>query len=127
MDSSPVPYSLYERMYEKAVANEDLNKAGGEFYMIQANLPDSWPKYRSGNGEGIWAIIDEPDLDKWHRNVSTGTFFAVPCVMSVYFPGWSMSLIDQQKSLITPVEFEFRGEKRPVLNRKTLETLIGKR
>jgi len=126
MDSTPIPFKQYAHMYDKAVENEDLTRDGGEFYMIQANLPRDWASYHSGNGEGIWVVIDDETRKTWNSDKADGTFYAIPCVMSVYYPQLSRKLVDTKKELLTPLEFEYRGAKRPVLVKRTLEGLIGK-
>jgi hypothetical protein len=115
-----VPFAQYEMMYDKS--RNEL----GEWHMIKANIPRDWASYRSNNGEGIWLIIDDEDKRKYDADASEGTFYGILCVPCTYHPQLITRIVDQQKREITPLEFEWRGAKRPVLAKKELEQLIGR-
>jgi len=93
-------------MHEKLAAKE-LDALAKKHSYIKINLPEDIQSYRQGNGEGVWAVVLEPeDLAKYKNNASSGQFIAVACSDSFYFPG---EIVCGSKVLC-----EFRGEKRPM-------------
>lgn len=72
---------------------------------IKVNFPLTESDFNSGNGEGMWVLVD-PETKKAHdEDAAGGTYFGVLDNDSVYYPGLDHG---------TVVPFEMRGEKRPV-------------
>jgi len=57
MDNRPYTATEWER-----IANEAIN-APGDYFLTKGNLPPTWPKYYSGNGEGMFLMIDRATND----------------------------------------------------------------
>lgn len=73
---------------------------------FKLNLPPSFDEYRSGNGEGIWAVAASAADNKLARgNSEDKQFEAYLCNYSTYYPHMSFG---------TRVLCETRGEYRPV-------------
>ena len=93
-------------MREK-ISSEELDALAKKHDYIKVNLPENMGSYQQGNGEGIWAVVLDPeDLAKYKVNASSGQFIAVACNDSFYYPG---EIVCGSKVLC-----EFRGEKRPM-------------
>jgi hypothetical protein len=72
---------------------------------IKVNLPDSAESYKSGHGEGVWAVVDDQTFVK-HSNNENGISFAMILNDSLYYPGIDIGFV---------VPIELRGDKRPVV------------
>lgn len=74
--------------------------------LIKINLPSNEESYKSGNGEGCWALVDEQTKAD-HDNDKTGSGYeAILDNNSVYYTGLNAG---------TKVPIEMRGEYRPVV------------
>lgn len=72
---------------------------------IKVNFPLTEEEYISGNGEGMWVLVD-PETKKAHdEDASGGRHFGVLDNDSVYYP-------DLKHGTVFP--FEMRGNSRPV-------------
>lgn len=72
---------------------------------IKINLPANEEAYQSGNGEGVWVLVEE-DAKKAYDNDESGSIYSgILDNDSVYFP-------ELKHGATIPVEM--RGEKRPV-------------
>ncbi len=92
-------------MKEKLTITE-LDKLVKQHKYIRLNLPDTIGRYNSGNGEGIFAVIAEPeDREKYDKDQLGGQFFAYSCSDSFYYPDIHCGDL---------ILAEFRGVNRPV-------------
>lgn len=73
--------------------------------LIKVNLPRDKESYSSGNGEGIWVVVEETVKQAYDENKSDILTCGVLANDSCYYP----SLKCGKK-----IEFELRGENRPV-------------
>ena len=101
-------------------------KDGLDYYLVKGNLPKNWDTYHSGNGEGIWFVVDQRDKRELDRNRAEGTFYALLTQVSVYHPDLNLDVFNPGNPTTRPLLLEFRGTFRPVLARSELEVLIGK-
>ena len=63
---------------------EELIEAGKLFKL---NLPSKFEDFQSGNGEGIWAVVDDPDLQqRLDDDEVIEQFVAYAANNSVYYP-----------------------------------------
>ncbi|MBI4152173.1 hypothetical protein HY495_00550 [Candidatus Woesearchaeota archaeon] len=106
---------------EEAIADE-----GPTYFLIKGNLPDTWKKYHSGNGEGIWFAVDQETKEKLDQDKTGGDFYALLTQGSVYHPQLNGELFNPNIPKTRPLLLEFRGAFRPVLARSELEALIGR-
>ena len=75
-------------------------------YYIKVNLPETENDYKDGNGECVWALVDDT-CKKAYDNDSDGcTFIGILCNGSIYYPHLAHGMA---------VVIEMRGEKRPVV------------
>ncbi len=119
MDNRPYTATEWER-----IADEAIN-APRDYFLTKGNLPSTWAKYYSGNGEGMFLMIDRATNDDLVRGKRDGTFYGLLNEASVYHPALNEVVFDFATKMCKPVLFEFRGSNRPVLARSVLEQLIG--
>lgn len=92
-------------MKEKLTMTE-LDVLAKKHKLVRLNLPDTIENYKSGNGEGIFAVIPEKeDQEKYDADHSDGQFFAYSCSDSFYYPNIHCGDL---------ILAEFRGSKRPI-------------
>ena len=72
---------------------------------IKVNLPASSEAYESGNGEGVWVLVDPRTKKAYDSDATGGVYFGILDNDSVYYPGLNHG---------EPIPFEMRGDKRPV-------------
>ena len=97
----------------KKTIPEDMD---GEDFLV--NLPRNWPSYKSGNGEGVWAVaLKEEDYAQYTSISDNGTMEVMLLNDSIHYSKLKWGTI---------VEAEHRGDKRPVLDKKTLTYLFEK-
>lgn len=72
---------------------------------IKVNLPASSEAYESGNGEGVWVLVDPRTKEAHDSDATGGVYFGILDNDSVYYPGLNHG---------EPIPFEMRGDKRPV-------------
>ncbi|MBS3169711.1 hypothetical protein J4210_04460 [Candidatus Woesearchaeota archaeon] len=115
-------YSIDEwtQIYEEAIDN------GPTYFLIKGNLPRTWQKYHSGNGEGIWFAVDRETKERLEQDKTGENFYALLTQKSVYHPKLNIELFNPNIPETRPLLLEFRGAFRPVLARSELEALIGK-
>lgn len=73
---------------------------------IKVNLPADRESYESGNGEGVWVLVDDATKAAHDADVPSGTFHGTLDNDSWYWPGLSHG---------DEIIFEMRGENRPVV------------
>lgn len=74
---------------------------------IMVNLPPEERDYLSGNGEGVWVLVDEETLEAYNRNSDDKNFVGILDNDSIYYPGLRAGML---------IPFEMRGEYRPVVD-----------
>ena len=72
---------------------------------IKVNFPRNNENYISGNGEGMWVIVDDETEKKYSDNEKGTLCFGTLDNDSTYYPELKAG---------TKVTFELRGENRPV-------------
>jgi len=72
---------------------------------IKVNLPLTEEDYQSGNGEGVWVIVDNKTKADYYHDAYGPGFVGMLANDSFYYPGLCCG---------DSVEFEMRGDKRPV-------------
>jgi hypothetical protein len=72
---------------------------------IQVNFPDTEENFKSGNGEGMWVLVDKETKRAYDADATGGSYKGVLDNNSWYYPGLTVG---------TVVPFEMRGEHRPV-------------
>ncbi len=118
MEQITVSAVQYQEMFDIA------ERGDGDYHFIKGNLPDSWEKYGSGNGEGIWIVVDSETKRAHDADKGEGTFFAFLANHSIYHPELNVKALNAQEMTATSIPFEFRGSSRPVLAKKVLEELL---
>lgn len=83
---------------------------------IKVNLPASSEAYESGNGEGVWVLVDPRTKEAHDSDTTGGVYFGILDNDSVYYPGLNHG---------EPIPFEMRGDKRPVTPIAWLEEWKG--
>lgn len=83
---------------------------------IKVNLPASPEAYESGNGEGVWVLVDPRTKEAHDSDATGGVYFGILDNDSVYYPGLNHG---------EPIPFEMRGDKRPVTPIAWLEEWQG--
>ena len=83
---------------------------------IKVNLPASSEAYESGNGEGVWVLVDPRTKEAHDSDTTGGVYFGILDNDSVYYPGLNHG---------EPIPFEMRGDKRPVTPIAWLEEWQG--
>lgn len=73
---------------------------------IKVNLPSNKGNYKSGNGEGCWALVDDETKEAYDNDVESGEYKAILDNDSFYYPG----LLAGKE-----IPIEMRGEFRPVV------------
>ena len=87
----------------------------GEYY-VKVNLPGDRDSYESGNGEGVWAVVDEETCRAYDAEADGGSYRGILANDSIYYPGLNCG---------TEISFEMRGEMRPVVDIDWLESNYG--
>ena len=75
-------------------------------YYIKVNLPETENDYKDGNGEGVWALVDDTCKKAYDNDSDCCTFIGILCNDSIYYP---------YMTYVTAVVIEMRGERRPVV------------
>jgi len=101
-----------EKISEKKVAN-----LGDSIGYFKLNLPNDETSYISGNGEGVWAVVDDKELKEKISNDKVDVFEAYIANDSVYYPG----LVCGSK-----VQAEVRKGRRPVAVFSDLQEELSK-
>lgn len=83
---------------------------------IKVNLPASSEAYESGNGEGVWVLVNEHVKAAYDRDATGGYYFGILDNDSCYWPG-----LDHGAA----IPFEMRGKNRPVVPYKWLAEWQG--
>lgn len=81
-----------------------MNERMNEKY-IKVNLPSDQAGYASGNGEGVWVIVDQETYHLYHNDHSGGTFSGTLANDSLYYPELKYG---------DAILFTMRGESRAV-------------
>ena len=74
---------------------------------IKVNIPLTEEDYRSGNGEGVWVEVDQKTKAAHDRDAIGSGYQGILANDSLYYPDLSCGDM---------IEFEMRGEKRPVVS-----------
>lgn len=74
-------------------------------HYIKINLPETQEDFISGNGEGVWVLVDDETKAAYDKDVVGGCYFGILDNDSIYWP----NLVHGTK-----VRFEMRGQYRPV-------------
>ena len=92
---------------EVALTNNDINRLKMTInpYHIKVNLPSSKEKYESGNGEGVWVIIDETTKKDYDSDITGGIYHGILDNDSFDYPRLKCG---------SYIRFEMRGNNRPV-------------
>lgn len=77
-----------------------------ELHHIRVNVPETREKYESGNGEGMWVVVDAATKDAHDAHIEGGIYEGVLDNDSWYWHGLDHG---------TVINFEMRGEHRPVV------------
>lgn len=72
---------------------------------IKVNFPADFQSYETGNGEGMWVLVDDATYEAHQTDVAGGVFKGTLDNDSIYYPGLNHG---------AEVSFEMRGDKRPV-------------
>lgn len=72
---------------------------------IKVNFPLTAEDFATGNGEGMWVLVDKETKEAHDKDVSGGEWVGILDNDSVYFPGLNHGEV---------VRFEMRRWKRPV-------------
>lgn len=72
---------------------------------IKVNFPDTAESFKSGNGEGMWVLVDAETKAAHDNDASGGVYVGILDNDSVYFPDLVCGSV---------VKFEMRGKYRPV-------------
>ena len=72
---------------------------------IKVNFPLTAEDFASGNGEGMFVLVDQKTKNAYDKDISGGRWVGILDNDSIYFPGLKAGAI---------VQFEMRGENRPV-------------
>lgn len=73
---------------------------------IKVNMPETFEDYISGNGEGVWALVDAACKKAHDSDSSEGTYIGIICNNSIYYPRMRYGMA---------VVIEMRGSNRPVV------------
>lgn len=79
---------------------------------IKVNIPLTEENYLSGNGEGVWVEVDEATREAYDKDATGAGYKGILANDSLYYPGLGCGDV---------VEFEMRGECRPVVSLAFLE------
>lgn len=83
---------------------------------IKVNLPSNEESYKSGNGEGCWALADEEVKAAYDNDEKEGDYTVILDNDSFYYPGLMAG---------TKIPIEMRGTNRPVAPYKWLVENYG--
>lgn len=72
---------------------------------IKVNFPADHESYQSGNGEGMWVLVDAQTYLAYQSDIAGGVWNGTLANDSVYYPG-ELRVGDE-------VTFEMRGKNRP--------------
>lgn len=72
---------------------------------IKVNLPGSKADEGTGNGEGVWVLVNKPVKEDYDADARGGFYFGILDNDSCYWPGLNHGAV---------IPFEMRGDKRPV-------------
>ncbi len=72
---------------------------------IQVNLPLTEQDYASGNGEGVWVLVDPETKKAYDQDITGKGYIGILDNDSCYYPGLNAGEL---------LPFEMRGEYRPV-------------
>lgn len=72
---------------------------------IKMNFPLTAEAFASGNGEGMWVLVDQETKEAHDADATGGHYIGILDNDSVYYPGLNHGEV---------VHFEMRGECRPV-------------
>ena len=93
-------------MLEEKISEERVVELGDSIGYFKVNLPNTKESYHSGNGEGVWAVVEDKDIyDKYNNNELKNPFYVFIANDSIYYP----YLICGSRVLVEP-----KGDKRPV-------------
>jgi hypothetical protein len=112
-----ISHEEYERKFAAAQKDE-------EYYFIKANIPSSLEEHARGNGEGIWVIVDTPTKQAYDSFQGQGTFMAYAANPIFTSPAVQARTFNPELRTYKPLEFEYRGNKRPILARHILEEVL---
>lgn len=79
---------------------------------IKVNIPLTEENYLSGNGEGVWVEVDEVTRAAYDNDATGGRYHGILANDSLYYPGLGCG---------DEIEFEMRGDRRPVVSLDFLE------
>lgn len=71
---------------------------------IKVNLPGSKADESTGNGEGVWVLVNKPVKEDYDADARGGFYFGILDNDSCYWPGLNHGAV---------IPFEMRGDKRP--------------
>lgn len=74
---------------------------------IKVNIPLTEEDYHSGNGEGVWVEVDQKTRRAYDCDAIGSGYHGILANDSLYYPGLNCGDI---------IEFEMRGENRPVVD-----------
>lgn len=74
---------------------------------IKVNIPLTENEFLSGNGEGVWVEVDEVTRKAYESDATGGGYHGFLANDSLYYPGLVCG---------DEIEFEMRGDKRPVVD-----------
>lgn len=83
---------------------------------IKVNVPLTEEDYLHGNGEGMWAIVDDETKKAYDEDVISGTYEATLDNDSLYWAGLEHGQV---------VPIEMRGEYKPVVPYNWLFAMFG--
>jgi hypothetical protein len=119
MIKKTMPLNEYDKILEL------VNKKKGDYNLVKANISDSIEKYKSGNGEGMWVIVDKDIYDKvMVKARKRGTFYGYLANNCLYFPELMPEVFNKEKNIAKALKFEYRGEYRPVLTKAKVKQLL---
>lgn len=73
---------------------------------IKINIPRTEEDFISGNGEGVWVLVEDDVHEKYHNDYVGGIFYGILHNDSVYF---------KELKFETKVPFTMRGKNRGVV------------
>jgi len=78
---------------------------------IKINIPENEESYNSGNGEGVWVLVDAKAKKAYHTDEEGTSYSGILDNDSIFYSGLVAGVI---------IPFEMRGDKRPVVPFKWL-------
>lgn len=73
---------------------------------IKANIPNTMDKFISGNGEGVWVLVDKETKRAYDEDASGGVYYGTLDNDCLYWNGLNAGEV---------IPFEMRGNFRPVV------------